>query len=611
MKLSYTIRYFLGFPIFWLVFFVVERMVFFAYHHTLYQQVAFSQMVAAFWHGLYMDVSMAAYVCVLPFLWWVFIDWVSPRIWRNVLTGYQLLLLFCFSLILATDLEIFHNWGHRIDSAIVPYLKYPKEAIASSGSAPFRILFTVFGLAFIIPSMSWAAWHVPLLNYCAISKPGLSRWMGLVLAATLIIPIRGGFQLAPMNQSAVYFSDNNRLNQAAENGVWVFIQSVLQTTEEDFGRLYMPFSTPEASQWTEPLFSDKDKPGSIWLQAPKPNIVLIIWESLTAKVTGHLDGPWPSTPNLDQLASEGIYFKNLYANGDRSDKGLASILSGIPAFGKTGIMVQPNLSYGLPHLPAELAKYGYKTSYFYGGDLGFANMKSFMLNAGFQHLVGDKDFPKEQQNSKWGAHDESVFAKELEAASKEEQPFFHTIFTLSSHEPFEIPGIQNIGNEPMDTLFCRSHRYTDRCLATWVKNARKTKWWSNSLVIVVADHGHSAPGQTAEDDPVKYHIPMVWFGPALKMGGLAIEKFGNQTDLPATVLAQLGRSGASFTFSRNLGDTTQPGSAFYAFRNGYGTIDSAGNGLIRDDYHLTDQSDTQKRIRAIRQCFYCNYFIKK
>lgn len=603
MGIKKFIRFLSVFFGFWMVFFLVFRVVFLVYHRSAFSEFSIGQCLESIWHGLYMDISITAYFCCVPVLAWLTKDLVAHKTWVRWLNRFHLILVLVVGLLLTVDLEIFQNWGHRLDSAILPYLQFPKEALASAGSSPFRILFTIFGLSFVVSSMLWAAFDFSVLKKSE-EKNGVARWWSLAAIPVLILLMRGGLQLAPMNQSSVYFSNFRTLNQAAENGIWVFLHSVLQQSDEDFKALYAPFPKEEVEKEVNQFGLPAAQSDSVLLSTTRPNVILIVWESATAKVVGHLKGPFASTPQLDNLAKNGLYFENFYANGDRSDKGLAALLSAVPSLGKLSIMFEPNLTAGLNFIPKELAEVGYQTAFLYGGDLGFANMKSFMINAGFQTLIGDADFPKSQQNSKWGAHDEAVFKRQLELAQTAKTPFFHTLFTLSSHEPFEVPGVVNRQGESLDTLFTRSHRYTDRCLGNWVAAARKTDWWKNTLLIVVADHGHSLPGQSEEASPEKYRIPMVWYGPVLKAVG-SVSVFGSQTDLAQTLLTQLGIARKGFPFSRNLIGASNDQSALYAFRNGFAQIGPDGKIVLLDGQKLTPES---RKPALLRQGVFQTYF---
>lgn len=606
MKIKKFIRFISVFFGFWMSFFLVFRLVFLAYHWKAFSVFSLGQRLSSVWHGLYMDASITAYFSCVPVLAWLIKDLFLHKSWVRWLNGFHLLLVAVVGLLLTVDLEIFRNWGHRIDSAILPYLRFPKEALASSGSSPLRILFTIFGLSFVVSSMFWAAYDFPVLK-SADEKNGYSRWWSLVFIPLLILLMRGGLQLAPMNQSSVYFSNHRILNQAAENGIWVFLHSVLQQSDEDFNTLYAPFSDEEAERELQKFKSNRQGQDVVILSNQRPNLVLVVWESATAKVVGHLNGAFPSTPNLDNLAQNGLFFENFYANGDRSDKGLAALLSSVPALGKLSIMFEPNLTANLNFIPRELVKLGYQTAYLYGGDLGFANMKSYMINAGFQTLIGDSDFPKSMQNSKWGAHDEAVFNRQLQMAEEAKSPFFHTLFTLSSHEPFEVPGIKNRDGEALDTLFCRSHRYTDRCLGNWVNAARKTSWWKNTLLIVVADHGHAQPAQSGESSKEKFQIPMVWYGPVLERNG-SVSTFGCQTDLAASLLNQLKVNADKFSFSRNLIGQMVDQKGLYAFRNGFAGIGKNGPVVLIDGQKQTPET---RKLALLRQAVFNQYFRHK
>ena len=571
MQIKAVVRQSLAVFGFWLIFFALLRPFFWFWQDGL-EKFSLFDFALSFRHGLYMDLSMAGYFSLIPLLilsFRCFIPAVALKIYLKI---YHILLILLVSLMAVTDLEIFCKWGHRLDSAILPYLEFPQEAIASTLSSPLHWLILFF---FILSFSGIFLWKT-ISEKFLIAESENAAWIfpRLILTAACILPIRGGLQLAPMNQSSVYFSDTRILNQAAENPVWVSFQSVLEDSRRDLAKLYCRADPEKARAFCDSLYKDKGTTVKV-LQTAKPNIVLIIWESLSAKVAGCTGGEFPSTPNLDRLAASGLLFTGIYANGDRSDKGLVSILSAQPAFGKISLMSHPDLSAGFDFISKRLKKSGYRTQYLYGGELAFANMKSYLLNAGFDKLSGKEDYPPEQWNSKWGAHDGALFDRQLQEAAKEKQPFFHTLFTLSSHEPFEVPGVKNMPGTPQDTLFCRAHRYTDRCLGEWVKTAEKQPWWKTTLVIVIADHGHAQPGNSGESDPQKFRIPMLWFGPALEKKGL-ITKTGNQTDLLSTLSHQLGESSQLPAFSKNLLSDKSLNFAFFAFRNGCAFIGDDG-----------------------------------
>lgn len=65
---------------------------------------------------------------------------------------------------------------------------------------------------------------------------------------------------------------------------------------------------------------------------------------------------------------------------------------------------------------------------------------------------------------------------------------------------------------------------------------------------------------------------MLWLGGALKTTGAVHNKVMSQTDLAATLTAQLGIPNASFPFSKNTFDSTSKPWSFFSFNNGFGWV---------------------------------------
>jgi phosphoglycerol transferase MdoB-like AlkP superfamily enzyme len=321
------------------------------------------------------------------------------------------------------------------------------------------------------------------------------------------------------------------------------------------------------------------RPPRRWLVIGRPNVILIVWESLSAKVVERLGGISGVTPVIDSLMHEGILFDSIYATGDRSAKGLTSILSGYPAQPRTTIMQFPRKTASLPALPRDLAGQGYGTAFYYGGEPEFANIKSYLINAGFDSIIGKSEFDEKDWNSKWGAHDHVVFTRMLADLKNAHEPFFRTLFTLSSHEPFEVPVPTVIAGSDEQSLFLNAHHYTDRSLGAFLRAARAEPWWNRTLVIIVADHGHRLPTLSPDERDRRwatFHIPMLWLGGALAVRDTVIHTIGSQTDLPPTLLAQLGLETGKYRWGRNLLSPGAAPLAYFTFQDGFGLLNANG-----------------------------------
>jgi phosphoglycerol transferase MdoB-like AlkP superfamily enzyme len=397
-------------------------------------------------------------------------------------------------------------------------------------------------------------------------------FLSLFLITFLFIPIRGGIQKIPMNISDVYFSEKLFADHAAINLPWNILFSILNKNNSQNPFDY--FSEREAKKLVESLYTTGPLKIPPILSIEKPNIIIIILESYTAKWVGCLGGVPGVTPNLDKIAADGLLFTNIYASGDRSEKGQVAILSGYPNQAITSIIKTPSKTLKLPGLNQVLQKEGYHSSYTYGGELEFANIKSYLINTGFNKLIDKYSFPVAERTTSWGVHDQYVLNRFYEDLSTEKQPFFAALFTISSHEPYDVPLMHFIGNDET-TKFKNSVYYTDSVIGNFINKSKLTNWWKNTLIVFVADHGHPLPGHDANDHPSKFHIPLIFSGGALKMKGV-INNIGSQTDIATTILDQLKLPTGQFKWGKDLLDSSAKQFAFYSFNNGFGFVTPKG-----------------------------------
>ena len=557
----------------WVMFFQLARGLFFAYQSFFNKAVSPTLLGKAAWHGLPMDISMAAYLLVIPTLLLA----GTARRWkwyRTAVLYYTYFVSILVSLIVTSDLEVYKAWHFRLDTTPLTYLDHPTEALASAGSSPIAFLLLIFvALAMMLVVVQrWII--VKQIPRFGSSSRWLTPVLFLFLSAALILPIRGGLQLAPMNQSSVYFSTDNFANQLAVNATWNFFSSVVKSQ----GRNSNPFVVMNAE--TAGTLRTALRPTSsnsipLLRPIPKPNVLIIIWESLTSKVVASVGGVPGITPHFDSLARQGVLFTHLYASGDRSAKGIVAILSAYPAQPTTSIITIPNKTASLPSLPRTLKAEGYHNSFYYGGETEFANIKSYLLQQGFEKIIDHNDFDESEKNSKWGAHDHVVFNRLLTDLDSSRAPFFTTLFTLSSHEPFEVPGATVIPGDDSEHKFLNSLHYADASLGNFIKEAKSKPWWNNTLVVILADHGHPLP-KTDGGRSAEFRIPMLWLGGALENQGFRADSLGSQTDLAATLLAQLGYGTTEFAWSNDLFQKGRSPYAFYSFNNGFGWVRPRG-----------------------------------
>jgi phosphoglycerol transferase MdoB-like AlkP superfamily enzyme len=440
------------------------------------------------------------------------------------------------------------------------------------------------------------------VNQKVLSTAGL-----MVIAIFLIIPIRGGIQQIPINQSSVYFSRHNFANVSAINAAWNFIYSL--SKNRDTHNPYQYIETAKAKQIADSLYNEKGN-GVHILTTSKPNVIIIVWESFTEKAIHASVNGIEVTPHFNELKNEGIYFSQIYASGDRTDKGIAAVLSGYPALNNFSIIHQPKKSASLTGLPVLFKNKGYHTSFYYGGESEFANLKSYLLQSKFDRFTDKNDYSAKDQNSKWGAHDGIVAERILNDIEKDTGSYFTSWLTLSSHEPFEIPVAPAFSGNSETSLFMNSLHYTDEVIYQLVEKLKQRPDWDKTLVIIVADHGHPLIDPSTTVDNRK--IPMLWLGGALKEKGI-VARIGSQLDLATSLEQQLNPGSDLFPFSRNLFDSSAGQWAYFSFNDGFGLV-QPGKTLVYDNVgkqiSFSKGAITKRDLEmgmALQQFFYDDY----
>lgn len=565
----------------WTLVFILQKPVFLAAFGGL------PHLFAVVWHGLPLDLSMAGYLTAIPGLALLVsavplrqlhgpagsmvLTWVV-RLWFAIAA-------ILVSLAFVANLALYGYWGFPLDSTPVFFiLSSPSAAMASvewwqalSGLVGVAVSAAIIGLVFH-PLWMWYGKGV------FEAKPSRLQWLPLLLLeALLFLPIRGGVTVSTMNTGKAYFSQTQELNHAAVNPLFSFMESM--THQEDFGKMYRFMDDKAAAsifrQTLRPLSGEPHITRVLSDSAltRHPDIYIVILESFSDTLTRRRG----VTPNLNRLKSEGVYFRHFYANGFRTDRGLVSILLGYPAPGAVSLMKYPNKTARIPSIASHLKKMlGYKLDYYYGGDADFTNMRSFLVNQGFEDITEDRDFPVGDRLSKWGVPDHLLFARAESDIRRrpDDGPHFTVIQTSSSHEPFDVP-YHRISDKVLNAF-----AYTDSCIGGFVSSLKKTGKWRNSLVVFVPDHLGAWPKEADNFASWRYHIPMVWVGGAIREP-MVVDAYGSQQDLGTTLLSQLGLPGLP-PFSKDMLDSSVRHYACFMPNDGFG-VKTDNNEVIYDN----------------------------
>lgn len=571
-----SLIFFVRFFLFWLLFFLLDRLIFIFIFYKKLTAVPFSDIAATFYHAISLDLSMTAYLVVIPLFSYIY--WLlngRKIVELKWITVYNTILIVICSILSVVNFNIYREWGSKINAQALSFaFASPNEALASSASSPLGLSITLLILLTVLGLF--------LQRFIVSRKLLLTKspiWIKALLCLGLIVSIflliRGGLTGSPITQSMAYFSKNQLLNSAAVNTEWNLVSSVLasrMTKKNPYVYLDELAAQKDVKALYTPL---KDTTINI-LTTKRPNVVLIIIESFTADLTKTLGNEEGITPNFDALINKGVLFSRIYAPGNRTDKGIVATLAGFPTLGTGSIVKWPEKMQRLPAISQSLYKEGYNTSFFYGGESEFDNYKAFILSHDYQKLIDRNNF-KAETNTKWGVFDEVVFNRQLQELNKEQQPFFSTLLTLTNHEPFDLPGRPKFGKADNVANFKSTAYYTDSCINDFLNRAKKQSWYKNTLFVFVADHGHQLPKNSFEISyPQRYHIPLLFYGDVIKdeFKGQVFNNVGSQTDLAATLLTQLNIPSNDFKWSKNLLNPYSKPFAFFSWDNGMGFIDN-------------------------------------
>lgn len=564
----------------WLLTFLVGRLIFVGVNSLKAADVTPVELGRALLRGMKFDVSIWGYcgvvTCVIVAIavWFARLDRDSVRsalrgmsVFVGVLTGVVIF-------VLPAEAITYRAWNHHVDAGSLMMLADKPSLVLASAETWFEIAYVVvmlvvglvfFGMTFRL-CRKFAS---PLYkSECGDAATPVTKVLtcvaALVIGGLMIIPIRGGVGLIPLNTGNAYFSQIQFANHVAVNPVWNFLYSTKRAKQAEIRYEFMPEADME-ERFGGLMKADGKFPKIFKVE--RPNIVVILLESFSAHGIEYLGG-MNATPNIDSLRHTGLYFNNFFASSDRSGKGLMSVMNAYPSLPTIRVIQFPQKTQNIPSLAQTLRKNGYASQTFiYGGDINFNNFNSLVNQDGFDRVITQDDFTSDQMGDKWGAHDEYTFERLLSVIDSQPSPFFDFYFTLSSHEPFTVPMERRLENDYLNSMY-----YTDSCLGRFMRAARKKEWWDRTVFVLLADHGHGGPENVNETDRRKFNIPLIITGGAVAPKDSLVTSYGSQTDLAATLLAQLGIGTDDFVFSKNLLDPSAEDFAFFDFSDGFGFV---------------------------------------
>lgn len=589
----------------------------------------FTELPAVIWHGLPLDLSMAGYLSVIPGFLSIAVVWLKRDLVKPIMNIYFIIASLFITCSFLLNASLYPYWKYPLDSTPLFYFfTSPADAIASVSiwqvilSIVILIVLTI-GVWFTLRMRGEKRQQYSryAYGYGGFGSGKRNRFddfdrhrgrtsiILLLLTGLLFLPIRGGITVSTMNTGQAYYSQNAYLNHSAVNPLFSLLESI--THQEDFASQYRFMKDKEADKIFATMTSTSDENtypllNEATFKKGTPDILIVIMESFASDIMPSMGSYKDVAVCLDSIAQQSILFTRFYANSFRTDRGMVSILSGYPAQPTTSIMRYPRKTSQLPSIARNLAKYkNYKTTYYYGGDADFCNMRSYLVSQGYQHIISDANFPIEDKLSKWGVPDHILAAKMMEdikAQQNEKRPMLRILQTSSSHEPFEVP-YHRLKDKRLNAF-----AYTDSVMGAIVREYRKLPRWKNTLIVFVPDHVGGYKENLNDHDRSRYQIPLILAGGAISRP-MKVGIIGSQHDIAATLLGQLGVEHREFTFSKNMMSDATPKFAFFAVNDAFGVV-SEENSLIYDNrakrivYDKGEKGFNLKRGQAYLQKLY-------
>lgn len=491
--------------------------------------------------GVRVDLIQLGLMFLIPLLIFPlsFINGQTKNIYSAFLRFWIIISFIILFIIEACSITFINEYNTRPNVLFLEYLKYPREV--------FEMLFKGFTLDAIL--VVGSVLLVSRLIILAFRKQNqiehefthLVIWP--IILILILISIRSSFGHRPANPAMFAITDNAMVNSLVLNSPYsVFYAAYSMKHEASASKVYGKMDVDKMYSLTSqhgPAEYPTQKLLTPSYQGKPKNIVILLQESLGATFVESLGGA-PVTPNLEKLKSEGIWFTHLYATGTRSVRGIEAVVSGFPPTPAQSSVKLPLSQSNFFTLASLLNEKNYETSFIYGGEAHFDNMRNFFTGNGFKKIIEQKDFTNPIFKGSWGASDQDLYQKaheEFLERHSQNQPFFSLVFTSSNHAPFEFPeDVIDLYEQPQATEK-NAVKYADHALGEFIKKAKQSDYWEDTIFLIVADHDIRVRGDFLI--PIKnFHIPGLIMG-----GGInpkVISSITSQIDLPVTMLSLAG-----------------------------------------------------------------------
>jgi phosphoglycerol transferase MdoB-like AlkP superfamily enzyme len=589
------------------VFYTIARLLFFFYNRNLIQIDGVTDIVSMCYHGLTFDTASILYLNLL------FIVFSILPLRINHSKKYQTFLFYLYFipnlLGYATNFVDFiyyrFNFG-RSTIAALDSLQHESNKLLLLTN--FLLHYWHVFVLFFVVSYVWIYLYKKVSVQNESSHKGITYFgtsaVGFLVIATLIIGgIRGDFKKSTRPINLIDASrDVKNVSQAdvVLNTPFALIRTLFSN---NFKKMHFVDQSTIVSL-VQPIKHYQNNPKT------KPNVVIFILESNAKEYFGSFNKNTKIpkykgyTPFVDSLAQHSLIFTNAYANGYKSIHAMSSVLAGIPSF-KDAFTSSPYPKQKTESLVSTLKSEGYATLFFHGAPNGSMGFLGYANILGFDHYYGKNEYNNDDDfDGVWGIWDEPFFQYFNTTISKEKQPFMATLFSVTSHEPYQVPEKYKGKFPKGDVNIHQCIGYTDFALQQFFASAKKQAWFKNTIFVFVGDHGNTIYYDEYKKEMNKNAVAMMIYKPNSDLVGESKE-YAQQIDLYPTILDLMGYNKPFRSWGRSLvGDKKiQPfvirySSNLYQFMSGNYICTFDGNKVI--GFYAKNDKDLKHNLIAKR-----------
>lgn len=553
-----SLLYLVGVHVAALGMFLLFRLVWFVcadYHFPEDVQGDWALQGIAFVRGLWFDNVIACYILILPLVvfWIAGICGYTAR-WLYRFTGAWFIVFYSLSFfICAANIPYFNYFFKVINSSIYNWFGYAGTTAGMIAGETSYYFYILLGLGAVA---AWAIGIHRLSTYFYEQSRG-SRvtllWkerLGILIAGVVCVGlclfgIRGRMGYNPIKVSQAYYCEDPFLNQLGVNPVFNLLTSTLDDQRKENRRLHLMPETEavtRAQQWLGREGIDDISPIARIVQAApstlqRRNVVLVLMESMSARLMKSFGNERSLTPFLDSLYHESLVFNNIWSAGIHTNHGMYATLYSFPAIMKRNAMkgsVIPTYS----GLPTVLQENGYRTLFFMTHESQYDNMNAFFRTNGFDEIYAEENYPKEKIANHFGVQDDYLYEYALPVLTEKAQsgqPFFSVLLSISNHPPYVIPSYFRPRSTKVEDQIVE---YADWSLRRLMDEARKQPWFDNTLFVFVGDHGKLVGTPECEMPESYNHVPLMIYGKDIHSA--ENPSIGGQIDIAPTLLGMLG-----------------------------------------------------------------------